>query len=1421
MKNFLLLTILLFFTLLLEYKVDAQSNSIPVEIQSSTRQRVCLNGLWNFVPAEDINKMPSNNLGSIWVPGAWYKDAWWASCAGIEKKGTGDVWNSKLSEVNQAWYERRITIPTKWKNSAIILELSRVSTDAIIFIDGIKAGNIQWPCGELDITSYIKPGRTHDLKILVLASISQNEVMELMGTANSQAKIKPANLSSKGITGEVFLKCRPQETYIADVFVQTSVRKMELKAEIEFTGIKKSEVLTVKADVYNEKGTIEKQFYGAIELSVAKNQLKTIEWKWDNPRFWDLDQPNLYTLKLSVKSNQINDEYAQEFGFREFWTKGRDFFLNNKKINLRPTFILPGSGNYELTDSGIEGPRKAGFNFFEIWPQNIDERGMLQFNEVFMDRADRKGVLISAPLPPSTPYIVTTNWQYQWNDPGKKQEWEALMLGELKRFRNHPSVVMWGLNPNFFGHSDDQNPQVIGQRGWIKEDLGWQTHAKGGNETVEIIKKHDPTRLVFNHHGAYTGDVNTLNFYLCLSPLQERIDWLSHYSQYGNMPFMAIEFGTPLENTMLRGRSPFEESIVSEPLFTEYASIYMGKDAYKSETESYRNEIRDRFVGGQTYKKWQDNRATNYLPSFQYIESLFNRNTWQAWRTWGISGGMVPWNKAHGWIRKPSANDNVEMPEFKPGQRGTYFKTVNKGDLFYFDSTYWDILPSARALIENNNETLAWIAGSPENFTEKSHNFKVGQTVTKQIVLINDDRNALPYKYVCTVRIGNRVISTETQNGNLGCAEILKKKLEFAIPLTLSEKRLDGTIYLDAQIGQIAHRDSFSFHVFGVQVLNAQQLTCFDPVGKTGQMLRNLGYSSIPWDGKTQVPFLIIGREVLSGGHRCPGNLKEYVTKGGHLLVMTQQPEWFEKVGFRVANHLPRRVFKVEQNHQLFEAIDDVDLSDWNGESTLIEAYPDYLNREVKRGIYGVPYYGWHWGNQGALSGAALEKPHMSSWRPILECEFDLAYSPLLEMTFGKGHVVLCTLDLEDYYQKDPVAEILTSRLIEYSAKVNDPNQKMNVFYFGDESGKEKLEQMGLEIQDGSNLKELKGLLIVGNNAPVNEDAINEYIQNGGKAVVLNNKKQNSLGVSFTDKKNFNGSLNIPEWSEALGLSISDLRWRASSGAHLIVDGCEIAADGLLGRKQIGKGIVYFCQIDPDRFQADSLTYFRFTRWRQTRALCQFFSNLGCSFKSDHRFFDVPKSDIEIKLEGDWKAQLIEKMSVTLSVIGGKKDKGISPKAKSLLGFDADEQQMQSVRVPLPMEKYGEEWTNANGEVIFRKEIEIPNDMIDKDLELDLGVIHDFDETFFNGQSVGKTNDSFEEYRGLGRKYLIPAKLVKPGKNVIAIRVFDQYGSGGLLGSEKQMVLKVSSNDHLPSFYHPDYRPDFKLGDDPYRYFRW
>jgi beta-galactosidase len=356
--------------------------------------------------------------------------------------------------------------------------------------------------------------------------------------------------------------------------------------------------------------------------------------------------------------------------------------------------------------------------------------------------------------------------------------------------------------------------------------------------------------------------------------------------------------------------------------------------------------------------------------------------------------------------------------------------------------------------------------------------------------------------------------------------------------------------------------------------------------------------------------------------------LEAFVRNGGRAIVFTQNPEWMRSaLGFRVAPHLSRRVFPVEATHPAVRGLDELDLRDWTGESTLVEAYPNTLNGGVKLNPYSVPWYGWHWGNRGAVSSAPVEKPHLSGWRPILESEFDLAYTPLMELDYGQGRLIWNALDLEDHVSSDPAAASLARQIVDYAqTAVLTPITSKTVL-IGSDADAAKLDRLGLVYQRANAIANDAGLVIVGAEAFVSDQELRGYLSAGGKVFFLPRRLPEAvLGISVREVKNFGGSLKVPSWAEARGLSASDLRLRAPMDAWLIESGGEVAADGLLSRAVSGKGVAIFSQIDPDGLNADVNTYFRYTRWRQTRALAQILANMGASFKADSRFFQLAAS---------------------------------------------------------------------------------------------------------------------------------------------------------------------------------------------------
>jgi sialate O-acetylesterase len=111
-------------------------------------------------------------------------------------------------------------------------------------------------------------------------------------------------------------------------------------------------------------------------------------------------------------------------------------------------------------------------------------------------------------------------------------------------------------------------------------------------------------------------------------------------------------------------------------------------------------------------------------------------------------------------------------------------------------------------------------------------------------------------------------------------------------------------------------------------------------------------------------------------------------------------------------------------------------------------------------------------------------------------------------------------------------------------------------------------------------------------------------------------------------------------------------------------------------------------------------------------------------------------------------------------------------------------------------------WQSAglshNGAVWFRRQLDVPAAWAGKDLTLELGALDDFDTTYFNGEQVGATGKETPNFWMTPRSYRLPGRLVKAGKNVIAVRIFDRGGVGGFAGTAKQMALSRTDGESIP-----------------------
>ncbi len=154
-----------------------------------------------------------------------------------------------------------------------------------------------------------------------------------------------------------------------------------------------------------------------------------------SPQHWTLEKPQLYhAAGLLRRDGQTLDRISQPFGIRTAEFRPRQgFFLNGRRIALRGCNrheSMPGFGRALprwMHEADARLLKAMGLNFVRLshYPQH----------PAFLDACDRLGILVYAELA-SWKSVRGGGWLRQ----ARRQ-----MEDMVRRDRNHPSVILWGM----------------------------------------------------------------------------------------------------------------------------------------------------------------------------------------------------------------------------------------------------------------------------------------------------------------------------------------------------------------------------------------------------------------------------------------------------------------------------------------------------------------------------------------------------------------------------------------------------------------------------------------------------------------------------------------------------------------------------------------------------------------------------------------------------------------------------------------------------------------------------------------------------------------------------------------------------------------------------------------------------------------
>ncbi len=152
---------------------------------------------------------------------------------------------------------------------------------------------------------------------------------------------------------------------------------------------------------------------------------------------WDIDNPTLYTLSLTLETEHGKDTFAQRFGFRTALFTPEGFLLNGKPLKLRGL-----NRHQSWPHTGYAMGRRAQEKDADILKHelacNIVRTSHYPQSKWFLDRCDEIGLLVFEEIP---------GWQHIG---GKAWQQESIenVRRMIERDWNHPSIIIWGVRIN-------------------------------------------------------------------------------------------------------------------------------------------------------------------------------------------------------------------------------------------------------------------------------------------------------------------------------------------------------------------------------------------------------------------------------------------------------------------------------------------------------------------------------------------------------------------------------------------------------------------------------------------------------------------------------------------------------------------------------------------------------------------------------------------------------------------------------------------------------------------------------------------------------------------------------------------------------------------------------------------------------------
>ncbi len=329
-------------------------------------------------------------------------------------------------------YRRRFTPPELEPGQRLFVDFEGAMIASTVALNGVRLGEYRggFTPFSFDLTDQLVPGE--NLLTVHLDSRERTDIPPYGFVVDY--------LTFGGIYREVALRV-VDACHIEDVFVQTRdvlTGQPRVAADTTLRNLTNApRALTLRAELLDAQGQRLADATEAIALAPGE-ALYTLEMQASGVRRWTLDDPALYTLRVTLaERGALTDCVDTRFGFREARFEPDGFYLNGERL---PLIGLNRHQTYPYI--GAAAPARLQRRDAEIvkWELgcNLVRTSHYPQSRHFLDRCDEIGLLVFEEIP---------GWQHIGDD-----DWKQLSLDYLRamivRDRSRPAIILWGVRVN-------------------------------------------------------------------------------------------------------------------------------------------------------------------------------------------------------------------------------------------------------------------------------------------------------------------------------------------------------------------------------------------------------------------------------------------------------------------------------------------------------------------------------------------------------------------------------------------------------------------------------------------------------------------------------------------------------------------------------------------------------------------------------------------------------------------------------------------------------------------------------------------------------------------------------------------------------------------------------------------------------------